>query len=107
VAAEQRAEWEAAVGRGQGAERKVIAYHDWLVTTMHPQPPVDACERERRQETQYSPASGPHPCTVPPTAWRGNAAATEAEYIRKLDACERHMCTVSYCKKGVASNNCR
>jgi hypothetical protein len=104
---EDLAGWAEAVRSGLEAERKVIAYHDWLVATEHPEPPADAHERQRMRETQYDPASGPHPCTVSPASWRGEAEATDAEYVKKLNACERHLCTTSYCKKGCADNNCR
>ncbi|MFM8622001.1 MAG: DUF6570 domain-containing protein, partial [Holophagaceae bacterium] len=86
--------WSTTITEGVDAQRRLVAYHDILLTAQHPSPPSDAMLQTRDPETRFQQTeTNVHPCHVD----EPNLLSTE-EYSRWINAVQRHMCG-PYCKR--------
>ena len=76
---------------GEDAERKVIKYHDFLVTAWNPDPNPDAKDQER---SPYEPLLSHH---HPSATYIGNGK--DERYRRLCEVCMRHRHSRSYCQE--------
>jgi hypothetical protein len=89
---------------GVQAERTITEYCDSYLTAWHPEPPQDAKSLQRNPETRFNPErDGDHPCAEHFQIPSGNFRHVE-NYVARLNACQRHMCSTYYCLK---RNRCR
>jgi hypothetical protein len=95
------------IRRAKAAESIIGNFHDWFLSTMHPDPPVDASLSERVNATKFKPnESTPHPTTVnleESLMWNGEER--EKQYCQCIDAVQRHV-HCAYClRKGKCRSN--
>ena len=89
------------VKEGIFASIVVAEYNDFIVTTTHLNPPSDAREEKRSEETIYNPATdGCHPCTTKYSDWDCTSMEEkEEQYMKIINTCERHKCNENYCMR--------
>ena len=78
---------------GVNAQRRLLNYHDFLLTTFHPSPPSDAASDVRDKATRFEQTdTNVHPCSAGPEDF------CDAHYANLINACQRHLCT-NYCQR--------
>ena len=78
---------------GVEAQRRLLNYHDFLLTTFHPSPPSDATADVRDPATRFEQTdTSVHPCSTDPEDF------CNAHYASLINACQRHLCT-NYCQR--------
>ena len=84
---------------GVDAQRRLLRYHDFLLTVMHPTPPSDATADARDEASRFHQTdTNRHPCAADPNN-------TNAEhYCQLIDACQRHRCC-NYCERKDKAGN--
>ena len=91
---------------GKKAQDTIIRYNDFIVTTMHPDPPSDANETVRDDETAFKQTdTNIHPANIDPRNIE-NMSLEERDiyYGSNINAYQRHK-HGSYCKK--SKDTCR
>ncbi len=85
--------------QGVDAQRRMLRYHDFLLTVMHPSPPSDATADVRDEASRFHQTdTNRHPCAADPED-------TNAEhYCQLLNACQRHRCC-NYCERKDKAGN--
>ena len=84
---------------GVDAQRRLLRYHDFLLTVMHPTPPSDATADARDEASRFHQTdTNRHPCAADPNN-------TNAEhYCQLINACQRHRCC-NYCERKDKAGN--
>jgi hypothetical protein len=78
---------------GVTAQSRLLNYHDFLLSTFHPSPPLDAQANVRDETTRFTQTdTNKHPCTSSPDVF------CDQHYVNLLNACQRHLCT-KYCQQ--------
>jgi hypothetical protein len=103
ITLEDRSLFRQAVVDGKKAEKQIMIYIDGLTTTFNRSSPlpVDANSSSRSPSTVFTHSSdSPHPTSFPvPDA--NDFEALGHDYVKRVNATLRHMCTESYClRKG-------
>jgi Helitron helicase-like domain at N-terminus/PIF1-like helicase len=87
------------INQGLEDQEKIIKYHDFLISTTHPSPPLDATLDSRDEATRFQQtAQNFHPCTVLPENF------DDLHYARLYNACQRHKCC-AYCQRQDSEGN--
>ena len=93
---------------GKKAHATVIAFHDWIFSSIHPNPPPDkdADKRTIQQEILHPSPTHPdicHPCSVDVRNLTSCANVNERvnNYCHTVNAVQRHLCN-SYCDRNHA-----
>jgi hypothetical protein len=85
------------VEQGKKAEICICIYRDYMLTSLNPEPPDDACEEER-DSMGPTPKVGDHVCSkCHKNADGSHGLLGDDIYIQLLTWCQRHKHTVSYC----------
>jgi ATP-dependent DNA helicase PIF1 len=83
---------KACVTEGKEAQDRIVRFNDFLISTQHPDPPLDASAAQRDPQTRFQQtATTAHPCSLP-------ISNDEQQYCSILNAVERHLCC-AYCER--------
>lgn len=77
---------------GEEAHKVIVAFHDFFLTTNHPDPPIDATSASRDDSTFFNPsnASEAHPSSIDVLPIITNPVALNNLYTRGLNVQNRH-----------------
>ena len=93
------------IQEGKRAHDVICMFHEWLFTSIHPEPPEDAEANERNNFSQYMQTCNPticHPCAIDPrTMFQMSSTERKNKHCKTINTVERHMCT-DYCDKNSA-----
>jgi hypothetical protein len=84
---------------GEQSAVAIVVYRDYLLTSMHPDPPPDARAENRAERDQMTPEVGEHVCSRchPVDAEGKRTLGDESIYVELLNWCNRHRHTPNYC----------
>ena len=81
--------------RGWESHNLIAQFHDFFLTTWHPDAPADAGSHNRRDKTNFDPKEArdtPHPCSEDPKTYqRVTDALRIANFAKLLNAVQRHI----------------
>ena len=84
------------VDDGYEAHRVIVQFHDWFLSTLHPQPPEDASSNERfpKSAAFVQTENNLHPSAVDPASYinSSNESLRTCQYCTQLNVTERHNC---------------
>ena len=106
---------EKEVKEGNEAHRVIVQFHDWVFSTLHPDPPHDAtCEKRDQHPVFVHDENNVHPSAVDPATFLRSTdeAMRKRQYCQQVNVTQRHKCN-SYCQRPIDSrkpldnNNCK
>lgn len=85
---------------GKKSQKTIVQFHDFLLATMHPNPPTDAAYNIRSPNTDFDPKTTtvPHPSSVFPLNHIHDPEFMEDLYCKSINAQSRHK-HQAYCDK--------
>jgi len=99
------AKLQSLVVKAKKAQKQITLFHDFLLSTSHPNPPTDAEEASRNPDTIYDPRSSndDHPSSINPIHILNNEEAMDDFYCKSVNAQSRHKhqayCDRNYVKR--------
>ena len=100
---EQIEEHKKDIENGKKAHDKIVCFHDWLLTTMHPIPPHDSSSKERSKNTFFNQNLNEDICHPSALDVRTLTNVTDesirkVNYSNQLNAVQRHVHS-DYCDR--------
>ena len=104
---------EEEVLEGNEAHKVIVQFHDWFLSTLHPEPPLDAkCDKRDQDPVFVHNENNVHPSAVDPAIYLRSTdeALRQHQYCQQINVTQRHKCN-TYClrkknpKKSLSDNN--
>ena len=101
VSDEQVAVWHSAVSDARAPLDEMISFHDYISSTLNPDPPGDANSNERNPPTVFDPNTAwQHPSTAAVNLQQMSEQESDGDYSSLLNVVERHRHSKYYCMRG-------
>jgi len=89
------------IEKGKESHKGIVAFQDWMFTSLHPCPPDDANAELRTNKDMFDQSKNPnvcHPCSIDPRELMFNENERTPNYCELCNVVERHVCN-DYCDK--------